>query len=290
MNPGHSSVELTRRGRRAATPKTSKPAYRRHPPHDVEQRLLDVWIRWQDEVLRPRVQRLLERSTRDSDPAWSSGDELGLLKEHHENDFSNWLKWLLTAPGPVGTILQEALLAALWPDAAPHPRFASERERSVRKGHVGHRGRLDLVLESRASLRALIVEAKVRAPSQKELKKQGGYLTSVREEHPDWLCHFVLLLPEQDSVRGMDTYGFTPVSWRTVSLALRRLLHARTLSVEPRTEALVAVAASAIEGNLLHYPLNSWRQALSGTPLGRATLQTLAASPLLAYLEEAHGL
>lgn len=264
-------------------------ASRRPPAAGVEHRFLDEWVRWQDEVIRPRLQHLISRTSRELDPAWSRGDELGLLEEHHENDYSNWLRWLLTAPGPVGAVIQHALVSALWPERCPHPAFETERERKVKEGHAGQRGRLDLVLECRASLQALVVEAKVRAPSQGELEKHGGYIRSFEEDHPGWAIRYILLLPDQDAVNGMDTHGFTPVSWRVVSLALRRLLLGGQLSKEPRTEGLVAIAGSAIEGNLLGLPLSAWRQALSGAPLGRATVQSLASSPLVPYLEEAHA-
>jgi hypothetical protein len=237
----------------------------------------------------PRVRKLVDRYPARADPAWSRGDELRLLNLRNENAYSDWLQWLLGARGDAGQLLQRRILGALLPRSAPLPRFELvERETSVRVGHPGHRGRLDIVLEAPRRRHAIVIEAKVRAPNQQELLKQAGYVDSYSERHVGWTMGFSLLVPEVESLAGLDTRGFTPAPWRGVALVLRQLACTGSLSAEPRLEAIAAALCCAVEAKLLGLPIAIWREALSGARLSHASLQLLAASDLIPYLERAH--
>lgn len=246
-----------------------------------------AWTRWQEAVFLPRLRAVAATHPGVRDPAWSRGDELRVLDLSHENAYSDWFEWLLGATGPGAECLQTAIVEALCPAASPAPRFALiDRERVLTEGDEEQGGRLDVVLEAPAQRRAIVIEAKIRDPNQAELEKHVRYIDSFGEDHPDpWENQYVLLVPDVNALRNLELHDFTPAGWDRVTIVIRRLLRHGALDENPQLAAFASAFAAAVESRVLELPIAAWRALLVGHDLSHASVQALASSSLLDYLE-----
>jgi hypothetical protein len=208
----------------------------------------------------PRIEALRARPSAARDPALARGDELELFRPHHENDYSNWLAWLLSETNTDAATLQRAVLAALCPDRDGPCTFRVMREVVAYEGHVGHEGRLDLLLLSEQHRSLVAVEVKTRHPGLEELLKNAGYARWLAARWPGWTRELVLLVPDAGVVPPGAPPEFRNASWGQIARSLRAILEDTSLG--ERSRLLVELFVSAIEGHVLDLPVFTWRRIL----------------------------
>jgi hypothetical protein len=142
--------------------------------------------------------------------------------------------------------------------ANTHEPILVDREVCVEEGHIGHTGRLDVVIKRGAAWLA-VIEVKTQAYAESDLGKHEGYLGSGSSSETEFIF---IAVDEPDS----DLKGFRFLSWADVCVTLRAI--ARGLMPAPdgilRT-ALILAFVGAVEQNLLGFV---WPVS-SSTPIGR---------------------
>jgi len=196
---------------------------------------------------RLRLDRILARSNHRFAPI---GDPLTInfglnrwLIAEREEAYSDWLAWIF---GEIGT---NHLLTLLFGQSPPHGFDGNptvKREECVPEGHIGHSGRLDIVLRF---VNAVIV-IEVKMPEATNLEKHQGYRS--------WLDH----QPEKIKLAFLITVGnivdkhggFASLSWGTLCGRMRQILPRLIQEQCIILAAIVGAFVGAVEQNLLGYP------------------------------------
>lgn len=180
-----------------------------------------------------RLNTLAERSRRESPAARRYGlDPFSLpvqrhrqFQDIHENDYSDWLDWIL---GLIQTCWDERDVAAIYSwlllgqaafsPANPTTTFDADEDRTrevrVAKGHRGQSGRLDILRPLHRVEQVWHLEVKVGPGG--DLLKNDGYAESVRNRHDGYSTHNVLL-----TTSGAVCMGFHPLKWEDLVRRLR---------------------------------------------------------------------
>jgi hypothetical protein len=179
------------------------------------------------------------------------------LSSSREEAYSDWFQWVLKQVADTG--LLGRILASENPErfANTHEPILVDREVCVKKGHIGHTGRLDVVIK-RGSAWLAVIEVKTQAYAESDLGKHEGYLGSGSSSETEFIF---LAVDEADS----DLKGFRFLSWADVCVTLR-VIAPRLLAPERILgTALILAFVGAVEQNLLGF---IW-PVTSSTPIGK---------------------
>lgn len=201
---------------------------------------------WEEE--QEKVNRLLEKSKEVlrplQDPFGTDFHNQGDFWISHENDYSNWLAWMVESAGsldPKGVLwifLDEppAGLPAGMDRKVP---IKAQPRKQVGEGHPGQKGYPDLFI-SMDDRPVLVVEVKVTTAEEADTKKNEGYARSLKKD--GFEGPLVLLAIDGECE---DYHGFRLRRWWEACVGLRRLARA----VKDK-DILVAAMVLAFAGNV----------------------------------------
>lgn len=166
----------------------------------------------------------------------------------HENHYSDWLAWILTAINNI-TLVGELFDSNIFKDFTLSS-YSVERETIVDDGHEEKKGRLDIriVVDQKA---VLIVEIKLCSAEAADLQKQEGYHRSLAKQFDGMEWGKVLLATEGKHTEYAG--GFVLKKWKHICIRLRNI--SKTILQKDNSSAMLSAAilhfVGAVEQNLL---------------------------------------
>jgi hypothetical protein len=191
--------------------------------------------------------------------------DLGLhrwLEADREEAYSDWLHWVVLQLSRADYIYR---LFGLEPPpgweawGSKQPEVA--REVCVTSGHLGHGGRLDLLIRYSGHA-ILIIEVKKADADEADTAKHKGYGKWLSEQPEPKANKQGVLLATWAKEEEYD--GFDFCSWASVCVALRQLVPELGDDVPTLSRALLLAFVGAVEQNLLGFSGKVARQIISG--------------------------
>jgi hypothetical protein len=201
------------------------------------------------EYARKEFKRLLDESNEQLDPLKDSFKiDYGVhrwLKSKREEVYSDWLAWILEQ------IKNEPKEILKLLNCDQNTQFNGVVEIKREKSFAatdGDDGRLDIEVCSGTAVH-LIIEVKTHEPNQVELKKQLQ-----KQKRSCKANQYIILAP---SIEYDDIQGWTPITWKTLCIALRNMAVEMVQEKRISEAAMVLSFVGAVEQNILGFPSDS---------------------------------